>query len=852
MLAGLAILYAVAGWYPAGLSPATGAEAEATGRDGRPSTEQLAIEAVRRLEVYPEKVVLVGRDSRQQLLATALVDGPDGGQQRDATRTASYRVAQPGIAAVGPGGVVRPLGSGSTQIEVTLGGQRVTVAVEVGHGESYLPLDFRRDIVPLLTKGGCNGGGCHGKSGGRGGFQLSLFGFDPRGDHESIVRCSRGRRLFPASPEQSLLVAKPRGALPHGGGVRLEAGGEHYERLVRWIADGAAWGDEATPQLERVEIAPTFRALGRDCRQQVVVTAVYADGSRRDVTTTTELRSNDTAVATVDDSGLVATLARTGETAIVAIHHGHVAVSRIMVPLELRGAGEDGPSQRDDVEAALARFSPVNYVDELVLARLRQLGIPPSEQSSDEGFVRRASLQITGRLPTPDEVARFAAETDGDKRGALVERLLSSGGYADHFAQKWADILRNKRRGQNDRLPGTIGFYRWIRNALAVNMPYDRFVEEILTATGSPSVNPKAQWYHEVRELEQCVDDTAQVFLGVRIACARCHHHPFEKFSQDDWYGLAAFFARLQRKGGSGVAERRAGETIVLAPTGDVRHPITGAVVQPHGLGADGVEVPAYEDPRRRLVEWLRRPDNPYFARAFVNRLWAHFFGRGLVEPHDDLRVTNPATNEPLLEALAADFVDSGYDMKHVVRTICTSRVYQLSSEANAYNVDDALSHARFYPQRLKAEVLLDAIDQVSGAATSYSGLPAGTRATQLPDEGYSNTFLNLFGRPPRESACECEREAAPSLSQALFLMNDGFVQGKLSAGGGLAARLAKDPRPHAERVGEMFLAALCRRPDADELRRAVEYLEAEKDAAAGYRNLLWAVMNTKEFLYVH
>lgn len=808
---------------------------------------------VTQLEIHPKSVRLVGRDSRQQLLATVAIENALSEVHRDATRLAEYRSADESVVTVSRDGVLRPMGTGTTTVSITVGVHTVSVPVDVVAGDQYLPIDFRKDIVPILTKAGCNGGGCHGKSGGRGGFQLSLFGFDPESDYRDIVKSSRVRRLFPAAPDHSLLLSKPAGVVPHGGGIRLTTDSDEYLRLRRWIENGAVWGADDTPQLVGIEVEPAERRLGHHGQQQIVVTGVYSDGTRRDVTRTTEFRSNETAVAEIDEQGLLTTLDRTGESAIVAVHHGYVGVSRITVPF-LPGGKEPATRSAEaapTISEQIATFPRQNFIDDLVAEKWEQLNIPPSELADDHVFLRRVTLQITGALPTPDEITAFVADSAPGKRVELVERLLDSSGYADHFAQKWSDILRNKRRGQGDRLPGTVGFHRWIRNAIARNMPYDQFVEEILTASGTPATNPKVQWYHEVRELDQYVDDTAQVFLGVRIGCARCHHHPFEKFSQEDWYGLAAFFSRVNRKGGTGVAERRANETIYIQPSGQVRHPLTNAVVPPHGLGADPVGIDAYDDPRVALAEWMRQSDNPYFARAFVNRMWAHFFSRGLVEPHDDLRVTNPATNEPLMAALSEEFVRSGFDMKHLIRLITTSSVYQLSSDATPENIEDHQAHSRYYPQRLKAEPLLDAIDRATASQTSFGGLPAGTVAVQLPDEGFSNAFLTLFGRPPRESACECEREARPNLSQSLFLMNDGFVQGKIHSNSGMATILSKDARPHAERVHDLFLTVLCRPPTADEQVRAVDYLESESTAEAGYRNLLWALMNTKEFLFI-
>lgn len=822
-----------------------------------PSLSETRIDwqAVRDVSVVPAEVRLRGRDARQQLLVTAtFMDGAT----RDATRDVTYASLDSNVVKVSAAGVVEPLASGRTEIEIRTPDRVLRAAIVVEEGDRYLPLDFASDIVPILTKGGCNGGGCHGKSDGRGGFQLSLFGFDPANDFNSIVRNSRGRRIFSGSAQDSLLLRKALGAVPHGGGTRLRREHPEYARLQRWVENGAAWREVPTPDrrleqpaaLVRIEVAPDVRVLPRNVQQQVVVTAVHADGTRCDVTRLTNFRSNNPSIATVDELGLTTTGTRLGETAVVCIYRGQVGVARILVPVAPSAAQQAAgtvPSLPGGGD-----FARSNLIDEHIAAKFQQLGLAPAPLVEDAGFLRRACLQITGRIPSPDEVRQFVADASPNKRAQLVDRLLDSGAYADHFTQKWADILRNKRRGQAERLPGTIGFHRWIRNVLAENVPYDQFVRSLLTASGNPQTNPAVQWYHEVRYLDRYVDDTAQVFLGVRIGCARCHNHPFEKFTQDDYYGLAAFFARVGRKGGAGVAERKANETIFVKADGGVTHPVTGRPVPPHGLDAPPLDIPPYHDPREELVDWMVRPDNPYFARAFVNRMWAHFFSRGLVEPLDDLRLTNPAANEPLLAALTASFVDSHFDMRHIVRMICTSTTYQLSSLGRPESLEDTQFHSRFYPQRLTAEVLLDAIDSATGIRTRYNGLPEGTLAIQLPDEDFSNSFLNLFGRPPRESACECEREAKPDLAQSLFVMNDAFFSDKVNSKAALAERLAKDSRGLEQKVDDLFVTILSRSPTAEDMRSALEYIRSEQDAAAGFRNLVWVLLNTKEFLYVH
>lgn len=787
-----------------------------------------------RMKAWPERIHLRGRDSRQQLLVTGITAAET---THDLTRAVRFHFKDPQLASIDAAGVLTPRAAGKTELQIKWGSHTKSIPIEIEQGETYLPLDFTNDIAPILTRQGCNGGGCHGKSGGRGGFQLSLFGFQPEQDYEWVTRDIRGRRIFPASPEDSLLLRKATMKIPHGGGKRLEESSPEYARLVRWIEANTPHGPADAPELVKLTVEPEFESLGYNEQQQLTGTAHYSDGSTRDVTPLVEFRSNDTSVGTVDERGLVTSLERTGETSVLALYQGEVSVAKILVP------STEQPESWPD-------FPVANFIDEHIQRKLKVLQVPPSPLADDATFIRRASLQIAGRIPTTDEVESYANSTDPDKRNKLIARLVRSGDYADHFAQKWSDLLRNKRRGQKPRQPGTIAFHRWLRNKIAANVPYDEMVRGVLTATGDVSVNPPAQWYAEVRYLDRYVDDMAQVFLGLRIGCARCHHHPFEKYSQQDYYGLAAFFSRVNRTGGTGVAERRANEMISVKQTGQVKHPVTGEVVPPHGLGGPDLEIPPFEDPRHYLVDWMTQPDNPYFARAFVNRMWAHFFGRGLVHPLDDLRVTNPAANEPLLAALAEEFTRSGYDMRHIVELICTSNTYQLSSQANEINLEETQNYARFYPQRLSAEVLLDAIDDVTDSTTRFSGLPKTTRALQLPDEDYSNQFLTLFGRPKRESACECERVSEPSLSQSLFVMNNGFVLSKVT--GPYAVDLANDKREAERKVRELFLKTLSREPTPQEMQNALKYIASEKDQKTAFGNLIWTLVNTKEFLFVH
>lgn len=785
------------------------------------------------VSVQPEAIQLNGPDASVQVLVTGKATN---GLPVDLTRLVEYSVADPDIASVDETGLIRPLKDGETTLAIRFGSHSATVPVRASSIATPPPISFPNQIVPIFTKLGCNAGGCHGKASGQNGFKLSLLGFEPDYDYEALVKEARGRRLFPAAPDASLLLQKAVAAVPHGGGKRMDVDSHEYRLIRRWIAEGMPYGSPDDPKVVRISVEPEQRILARGGQQQIRVLAHYSDGSVEDVTRHAQYESNAQDVAQVGEDGLVYVLDRSGESAIMARYQGQVAVFRATVPL-----GKAIP----DYE-----FTPNNFVDELTSKKWRELGIVPSEVCSDNEFIRRAMLDICGTLPTPEEVTEFVNDKDPNKRAKLVDRLLERPEYADYFALKWADILRVVRGRDQENRYGTYAFYRWIREQIRRDVPYDQFVLGVLAAQGDMQSHPPVAWYRQVRTVEQAVDDTAQVFLGLRIQCARCHHHPFEKWSQDDYYGFAAFFARVARKPG----RIRQEEVIYVNPNGAVRHPKTGQVMKPKGLDGPELDVPAEEDPRVYLVEWMRDPSNPFFAKAICNRYWAHFFGRGIVDPEDDMRVTNPPTNPQLLDALAQDFIANGFSLKHLVRVICTSKTYQLSAEPNEWNAPDTQNFARYYPKRMPAEVLHDAIVQVTNVPTNFSRMPAGTRAIQLPDEGVTTYFLTVFGKPPRQSACECERVADANLAQSLHLLNSQEIQAKVSAGNSRATMLANDSsRPDADKVKELWLWCYSREPQPDELEAALKYIESKGNAKKeAYEDILWALINTKEFLFIH
>jgi hypothetical protein len=734
-------------------------------------------------------------------------------------------------------------------------GEPGSVPVGAAAPEIRPEIRFGTEVVPLLTKLGCNGGGCHGKATGQNGFKLSLLGFEPDFDYESLVNEARGRRVIPAAPDRSMLLLKATARVPHGGGKRLDSDSDDYRIVRDWISQGALPPRPDDPQLSRIELAPQDRILATDAAEHLCVTACFSDGTRRDVTRQAVYQSNDPEIATVEPDGLVKTHSRAGLVTVMARFGEQIATFQAAVPFTADAART--ARVKNELDRLESRLQDA-FADRLLLRQWRKLGVAPSAEADDATFLRRATIDICGTLPTPDEVAAYCADTGSDKRTRLIDRLLERPEYASYFTLKWADILQNRGAGYstNKQRAGTTLFAGWIRDSLAVNKPYDQFVREILTASGSQNENPPAIWYRTVRKSPEFVESVAQAFLGVRIQCAQCHHHPAERWSQADYYGLAAVFARIGRKGGFADAEVPTDEIIYLKESGDVVHPRTGAILPPRALGGQEFAVGRHDDPRQSLARWMTAPDNPFFARTMANRLWAHFLGRGIIHPIDDARSTNPPSNPELLDALARDFVASGYDVKHLIRVIANNYAYGLESTPQSGNAGDTQAFARFYPRRLTAEVLLDGISQVLNIPTEFPGssgkFPTGTRAIELPDENVAAHFLDVFGRPARTSACECERVDAPALTQALELVNSTEIQRKLTAEGGYAARLATCNKSPVDIAGDIFLRVLGRPPRAEEIKTSVEFLEGESDRAEACRSLLWSLLATNEFLFNH
>ncbi|WP_417391007.1 DUF1549 and DUF1553 domain-containing protein [Gimesia sp.] len=715
--------------------------------------------------------------------------------------------------------------------------------------EKNSPVSFVNDVVPVLTKAGCNMGVCHAKAGGgQNGFQLSLLGFETLDDYDSLVKEAQGRRLFPSVPEKSLLLTKASNETPHGGGIRLPRDSEGYQVIQRWIAEGAHYSTGNEPTLESVEVEPERGVVNMGETRQLKAIAKYSDGSVRDVTEIALYESNIKSMAEATEEGVVKVHDIPGKVAVMVRYQGKIAVFTASIPL---GA----PIQEVPTEK--------NMVDRHVFANLKELGIPPSPVCDDQTFLRRVTLDICGRFPTREETESFLASTDPKKRDEVVERLLRSPNYADYFASKWTPLLKNRRDAAND-ITSNFAFHAWIRDSLLANVPYDQLVRELLGATGTVVTNPPVAWYKRVKDPKDQLEDIAQLFLGVRMQCAQCHHHPFERWSQDDYYSLSAFFSQIGRK-----PTGTQGEDLIFHQRGvaQAKNVKSGEMLKPMALGDDIGEISPDEDPRLRLGNWMSSQDNPFFAKALVNRYWKHFFKRALIEPEDDIRDTNPPSNPELMAALEEHFINSGFDLKQLIKLITQSHTYQLSSMPNEYNLQDRQNYSRFYPRRLQAEVLLDSVDQLAGSTTAFANLPPGTRAIALPDNSYTNAsaFLKVFGRPNSASVCECERVQSSSLAQSLHLINSSEMKSKLAAANGRAAELAKEAdKPVEQKVNELYLIAFARKPQPEELQTAVQFLttpvadektkpDAKKTPTSkDYQDLIWALMNTKEFLFNH
>ncbi len=790
------------------------------------------------LNIYPATVSL---DNADDVQGVVIVASFADGRTVDVSRAASITIAPDSLATANldatdaaSGPLLKPISDGEGLLTAAFEGRTAVAPVRIKGAGVPRAISFRNDVLPVLMKAGCNTGACHGSAEGKEGFRLSLFGFDPEADYVAVTRDMSARRIDLADPRASLLLRKPLGEVEHGGGQRMTAGGESEATLRKWIASRVPDDAPQVARLVAVDVQPRRCVLvGPGATQRLVVQASYSDGSDRDVTSLALFDTSDAATVAVSERGSV-TAGLKGEAYVMARFGSFAVVSQfIVLPAGEAFEWPETPAR--------------NFIDEGVFEKLRTLHVAPSPPAVDEVFLRRVYLDVLGILPSVAETRAFLADASPDKRSRLIDALLSRPEFTDLWSMKWAEMLRIESSSKRLSFKAMHLYNEWLRGAIRANMPMDRMVRELLTGEGGNFRNPAVNFYLVETSPTQMAENVAQVFLGVRIQCAQCHNHPFERWTQDDYYSFAAFFAQIGRKTTDDPRE----SVVFNSGGGEVSHLRTGGVMSPKFLGGGVADVNG-RDRRAALAEWLTSPQNPYFAACFADRVWAHFMGRGLIDPPDDVRVSNPPSHPALRAQLARRFVETGYDLRDLVRVICNSHTYQASSQALPSNETDQrnFSHAR--PRRLPAEVLLDAVCTVTQSAEKFADLPLGARAVQVADAQSGSYFLSAFGRPQRLSACTCERRDEPTLSQALHLINGATLSAKIADPNGRLARLVSAQTPPEGVIEEWYLAALCRWPtDAERAALLAAYRDAVEPRQA-LEDIAWAVLNSREFVFNH
>ena len=780
------------------------------------------------LAVYPAAVRLTSAIDRQSFVAQATLEN---GLTRDVSANVTIEVRDPQLLRIEGTNMV-PLADGTTEVRFAFEGLTCAVPVTIEQAGVMPHTSFELDVMPVFMRAGCNSGSCHGAARGKDGFRLSLFGFDPAGDYQRLTREIAGRRINLAIPESSLLVEKATGQVAHTGGDRIKPGDPYHATLLQWIRTGSLADPGQVPTCVGLELFPPGAVLnGPDEKQQLTVRAVYSDGSDRDVTSLVVfLTSNDNS-ASVDPQGVV-TAKNRGEAFVMARFATHtVGIPCIVLPRDVAFEWKD--------------VAEHNYVDSLVHQKLQKLRIQPSELCSDEIFIRRVYLDICGAVPTPEEIAAFASNPDPEKRRVLIDQLLERPEYVEMWVMKWSELL-TIRSSQLVSYKAALLYFNWLRQQIADNVRVDAMIKSLLGSTGGTFSQPATNYFQNEQDSLKVAENVAQVFLGMRIQCAQCHNHPFDRWTMDDYYGFAAFFSQIGRKRGEDPRE-----TIVFnSGGGEVSHFLTKQPVKPKFLGGEAPDTTG-KDRRAILAEWLVSPENPYFSKNMVNIVWAHFFGRGIVDPVDDVRVSNPPSNQALLDELAKRFAAGGYDFKQLIRDICNSRAYQLSTQVNETNASDDRNFSHASLRRLRAEVMLDVISQVTETKNKFRGLPAGARATQIADGNTTNYFLTTFGRARRETVCSCEVKTEPNLGQALHLLNGETIHGKIAQGAVVARQLQAGKAP-LDVVEDLYLRCLGRRPTEEEKQQLTVLINEDEDKARALNDIFWALLNSQEFMFCH
>ena len=788
-----------------------------------------ASQAPASLIVNPSNIHLSAVRDRQSLIVQAVMAN---GLTYDVTDQAEISIGDEAMVRR-DGMTFHPVADGETTVQVSYGGHNVTVPVVVVNATVDPPISFRQDVMPVFMKTSCNNGSCHGAARGKDGFRLSLFGFDPEGDHYRLTREIPGRRINLALPEESLLVEKGAGIVPHTGGKRFSPDGEYYDTVVRWLQSGAPNDPGPVPAVVSVEIYPQGAVLdGEGSQQRLTVRARYSDGTDRDVTSLAYFSSNNENSAEMSQEGIVTAHAR-GEAFIMARFDTHTVGTHFIVL----------PKGLDYQDPKTPEF---NYIDTLVHNKLRKLRMEPSEVCSDQEFIRRVSLDIAGTMPTRGEYELFVADTDPQKREKLIDELLQRKEFVDIWVMKWAELLQVRTIANRVEKKPMLAYYNWLKEKVASNTPMDQMVNELLGASGGSFTNPATNYYQTETATLKVSENIAQVFMGMRIQCAQCHNHPFDRWTMDDYYGFAAFFSQIGRKRGEDPRE-----TIIFnSGSGEVRHLVDNRVMKPKFLGGEEPDL-AGRDRRQVLAGWLASDQNPFFATNLANIVWAHFFGQGIINEVDDVRVSNPAVNAELLAELARRFSEYKYDLRKIVRDICNSRTYQLSTRTNESNATDHSNFAHAELRRIRAEILLDCVSQVTSTQDKFPGLPVGARAVQIADGNTATYFLTTFGRASRETVCSCEVKMEPNLSQALHLINGDTSNNKIKQGGLIPALLKEEKTP-AEIITELYIRCFTRPPREEELASLVALLDDSESKQEALEDIFWSLLNSREFLFNH
>jgi hypothetical protein len=784
-----------------------------------------------KLEVFPPDVNLATARDRQSYVV--LVTRPDG-VTLDKTQEAKATLENPAVARLDKRGMVLPVADGSTQLRIEYEGQQLRVPVTVKDAKTERPVSFNLDVMPVFMRSGCNTGSCHGAARGKDGFMLSLFGYDPAGDHYRITHELGFRRINLALPEESLMLEKCDGSVPHTGGKRFAKDSEYYDSILRWLEAGVPNDSGAVPKVERVELYPRQIVLeGEGAKQQLVARAIYSDGTDRDVTNLAVFMSNNDNSALVSPDGLITAGAR-GEAFVMARFETHtVGMQVLTLPKDLKYS----PPQS----------KPINYIDELVNTKLEKLRLLPSELAGDETFLRRVTVDITGLLPTEQEYTEFLADKAPNKRAKLIDRLLERKEFSEIWAMKWAELLLVKTKNGGQVSYKNVYLYAtWLTAQISNDVPIDKMVQELLCSSGGTFKKPPTNYYQVETATLKVAENTAQTFMGIRTQCAQCHNHPFDRWTMNDYYSFAAFFAQVGRKQGEDYRE----QIIYNRGGGEVANPVTKKTMAPKFLGGDSPDTKG-QDRREVLAKWLASPDNPYFATSIANRVWEHFFGIGIVQPVDDIRVSNPPSNPELFKALGDHFTQYHYNFKQLVRDICNSQTYQRATARNASNESDELNFAHARVRRIRAESLLDCISEVTETKDKFRGLPPGARAVQIADGATSSYFLDSFGRSPRDTVCACDAKTDPTLSQSLHLLNGDTTEGKIRAGGIIKRMLAEKKQPD-EIIRTLYVRCLSRQPAPEELAKLHAAVAGEKDRQRALDDIFWAVLNSREFVFNH